>query len=342
MEGKRTDREDIIDPKLYSPRTGRRTRRIQPLSGEDKYGLLPCFAHALYPPLYIAGPIITYNDFMWQMHLDSSDKVKNSPNSSWWKTNESLQCWKQILCYVGRLLLDILCIEAVTHFLYFNSIAVNKVGLRYKDSGLTYGAFEVAMTGWWVLSFMWLKFAVIWRFFRMASIIEGIDAPENMIRCFAMNYDVQGFWKGWHASFNQWLVRYMYLPAGGSKNLIYIIWPIFFFVAVWHDIDWRLLSWAWVMCLAFLPEILIKQQGQSSRWKLWREKWVFDFTCGIFAAINIAALMAANMAGFVVGLEGVGSLLGELIQSPKLVIISFASFYCAARLMFVYRSYCST
>lgn len=27
-------------------------------------------AYILYPPLYIAGPIITFNDFMWQVGLD--------------------------------------------------------------------------------------------------------------------------------------------------------------------------------------------------------------------------------------------------------------------------------
>lgn len=26
-------------------------------------------AYVLYPPLYIAGPIMTFNDFMWQVSL---------------------------------------------------------------------------------------------------------------------------------------------------------------------------------------------------------------------------------------------------------------------------------
>ncbi len=43
----------------------------------------------------------------------------------------------------------------------------------------------------WVLSFMWLKFTVIWRFFRLAALAAGIDAPENICRCFANNYDIE-------------------------------------------------------------------------------------------------------------------------------------------------------
>ena len=44
---------------------------------------------------------------------------------------------------------------------------------------------------------------------------------------------IQGFWKGWHASFNQWLVRYIYVPLGGSSMRLLNIWLIFTFVALW-------------------------------------------------------------------------------------------------------------
>ena len=37
----------------------------------------------------------------------------------------------------------------------------------------------------------WLKFLIIWRFFRLASLAAGVDVPENMRRCFANNYDVE-------------------------------------------------------------------------------------------------------------------------------------------------------
>lgn len=50
---------------------------------------------------------------------------------------------------------------------------------------------------------------------------------------------MQGFWRGWHASFNRWLVRYLYVPLGGSRRRALVIWPIFFFVALWHDLEVR-------------------------------------------------------------------------------------------------------
>jgi D-alanyl-lipoteichoic acid acyltransferase DltB (MBOAT superfamily) len=35
----------------------------------DSYNLLNYFAYVVYPPLYIAGPIMTFNDFYWQVIL---------------------------------------------------------------------------------------------------------------------------------------------------------------------------------------------------------------------------------------------------------------------------------
>jgi D-alanyl-lipoteichoic acid acyltransferase DltB (MBOAT superfamily) len=67
---------------------------------------------------------------------------------------------------------------------------------------------------------------------------------------------LQGFWRNWHASFNLWLVRYMYVPLGGSAWRAANVWPIFTFVALWHDLEWRLLAWAWLSSLLLAPELV--------------------------------------------------------------------------------------
>ncbi|KAJ7297458.1 hypothetical protein O6H91_Y055800 [Diphasiastrum complanatum] len=53
---------------------------------------------------------------------------------------------------------------------------------------------------------MWLKFLLIWRFFQFWALASGIEAPENMPRCVNNCYDLEGFWRSWHASYNRWLV----------------------------------------------------------------------------------------------------------------------------------------
>jgi D-alanyl-lipoteichoic acid acyltransferase DltB (MBOAT superfamily) len=68
--------------------------------------------------------------------------------------------------------------------------------------------------------------------------VNGIEAPENMTRCMNNCYDLEGFWKGWHSSYNRYLVRYLYIPLGGSKWRLINVWIIFTFVAIWHDLEW--------------------------------------------------------------------------------------------------------
>lgn len=96
--------------------------------------------------------------------------------------------------------------------------------------------------------------------------IGGVETPENMPRCVNNCYDLESFWKSWHASFNKWLVRlalvscplykiyayslrlfselmiilfrYMYIPLGGSQRKLLNVWVIFTFVALWHDLEW--------------------------------------------------------------------------------------------------------
>ena len=44
-----------------------RWRQRMPLGGRRQYGLLLCLAYCLYPPLYLAGPILTFQDYAWQL-----------------------------------------------------------------------------------------------------------------------------------------------------------------------------------------------------------------------------------------------------------------------------------
>lgn len=158
-----------------------------------------------------------------------------------------------------------------------------------------------------------------------------------MVRCFANNYDIESFWKGWHASYNRWLVRYMYVPMGGNAKRIFVIWPIFMFVALWHDLELRLVSWAWIMCLAFLPELMLKNWINSQKFDFFRKTPSYLFLCGVAAAVNIFALMLANMIGFVVGPSGAKDLLYELAASPFYIAIALLCFFSAAQLMFSWR-----
>ncbi|KAF5768761.1 putative membrane bound O-acyl transferase, MBOAT [Helianthus annuus] len=131
---------------------------------------------------------------------------------------------KQVIWYGFHWVLSLFLMEIMTHFFYYNAFAISGIWKQLSPV-------EVFIVGYGV---------------------SGIEAPENMPRCINNCYNLESFWKNWHASFNKWLVRYMYIPLGGSRRKLLNVWVVFTFVAIWHDLEWKLLSWAWLTCIFFI------------------------------------------------------------------------------------------
>lgn len=51
-------------------------------------------------------------------------------------------------------------------------------------------------------------------------------------------------------------LRYIYIPLGGAKNTVVNTLLVFTFVALWHDLSFRLLAWGWLVSLFVIPELL--------------------------------------------------------------------------------------
>jgi protein-cysteine N-palmitoyltransferase HHAT len=103
-----------------------------------------------------------------------------------------------------------------------------------------------------------------WRFFRLWALADGMDPPENMVRCMGNNYSPLGFWRSWHRSYNLWIVRYIYIPLGGTHRLAATSILVFTFVALWHDVSMRLLAWGWLAAIVILPEVMARKALPAS------------------------------------------------------------------------------
>eukprot|EP00992_Anisonema_acinus_P010051 TRINITY_DN6277_c0_g1_i1.p2 TRINITY_DN6277_c0_g1~~TRINITY_DN6277_c0_g1_i1.p2 ORF type:complete len:208 (+),score=59.56 TRINITY_DN6277_c0_g1_i1:499-1122(+) len=178
---------------------------------------------------------------------------------------------------------------------------------------------------------LWLKFNTLWKFFRFFALIDDVEVPENMRRCVSDNFAFQEFWRDWHASFNRWIVRYMYIPLGGARRKFLVIFPIFTFVAVWHDVEIKLLAWAWLMCLFFLPELLAYAVWRSAALRAVRGRWYARHIKAAGGSANILLMMIANLVGFGVGLESVQEFLRLLFSwegryyTPAIFVVFFAA-----------------
>ncbi|KAI3990208.1 hypothetical protein MKX01_029186 [Papaver californicum] len=281
----------------------------------DKYSYITYICYLVYAPLYLAGPVTSFSAFASQ--LDEPQK------------NHSVG---SVALYGLRWVLCLFLMELMTHFFYYNAFATSA-------SWKHLSPLEVFIVGYGVLNFMWLKFLLIWRYFRFWSLVGGIEAPENMPRCMNNCYDLEGFWKSWHASFNKWLVRYMYIPLGGSKRKLLNVWVVFTFVAVWHDLEWKLLSWAWLTCLFFIPEMVVKSVITSFKAKNSFEEFVLREFRAVAGAITITCLMVANLVGYVIGPSGINWLIFRFLYKDGLPVLGgmLVTFYIGTKIMFYIR-----
>ena len=269
----------------------------------DDFSFQNYVAYALYAPLYLAGPIITFNDFTHQLRYRAPTITLN-----------------RTCLYSVRFLLCLFTMEFLLHFVY--AVAICKAQPVWE----VYTPFQVSMIGYFNLHIIWLKLLLPWRFFRTWSLIDGIDPPENVVRCMSDNFSMLSFWRGWHRSFNQWIVRYIYVPLGGSArpgerrdsfwakaratvNLV----AVFTFVALWHDINLRLLAWGWLVVLFVLPEFI-------GKWIFPKRKWetrpvAYRLLTGAGCVFNVLSLMVANLVGFAVGIDGFFDLIHGVVGS---------------------------
>ncbi|KAI9699836.1 MAG: glycerol transporter [Bogoriella megaspora] len=317
-----------LEKKQPTPTSLTERDRISTPAPPSSFTFRTYLAYALYSPLYIAGPILTFNDHISQLRhpLPTSTPLRT-------------------LLYAIRFLLTLLCMELLLHFIY--AVAISKSS---PDWHTHYSPVQLAMLGFFNLHIIWLKLLIPWRFFRLWALIDGIDPPENMVRCMSDNYSALAFWRGWHRSLNRWIVRYVFIPLGGSRaekgeggvwvkvRAVGNFLAVFTFVALWHDIQLRLLMWGWLIVLFVLPEVLAKMAFPKRMFK-GRED-TYRWLCGLGAVGNILMMMAANLVGFAVGLDGLKGLVQGIVGSASGVVflgIACAALFVGAQVMFEIR-----
>lgn len=180
-----------LAPGVSDART--RARQHRPL---QEYGVREYLLYIFYPPLFIAGPIMTFNDFAAQLRRPLPVQTTH------------------VAMYAVRCALLLLAMEFVLHYMYVNAI---KNAHAWADNT----PMELSMIGFWNLMFVWLKLLLPWRVFRLWALLDGVDPPENMIRAMFNNYSAMGFWRSWHRSYNLWVVRYVWWTDLGISTSLW-------------------------------------------------------------------------------------------------------------------------
>jgi D-alanyl-lipoteichoic acid acyltransferase DltB (MBOAT superfamily) len=278
------------------------------------FSCLSFMSYVFYPPLYLAGPTLTYNAWISQV-IRPQETFSTS----------------RLMTYLLRFLVVFAVLMWFIHNLFFPTIANNSKNRHILDK---FGPYELIIASYFILKWIWLKFTVIWRFFRIWALLDGIESPENMGRCMSNNYCFEGFWRMWHRAFNQWLIRYLFIPLGGGKYKIFNIWVVFGFVALWHDLTLNLLAWGWGMCIFIMPEVLAKAYFASERMAGFRKTLVYSWMSACAGGVYICLMILANLVGFSFGLaglritlEGMMNFEGFLLLLKSLTVLTFGTHF---------------
>mmetsp|Transcript_13652 Transcript_13652/g.22286 ORF Transcript_13652/g.22286 Transcript_13652/m.22286 type:complete len:670 (+) Transcript_13652:209-2218(+) len=335
---KETD-EEIKDSRKVKLDERSRVDEYHPLFAYDNFVVY--LGYLLYFPLYIAGPTMTFNSFV--SHLAMPQQTYSYVGK---------------IVYTVRFVLIFLLFEVLSHFIYPG--AITYMALRYKIQEidpttnqpvqtplivyLTRERFggqldfeQVIFYSYWSLMYLWFKFMLIWRFFRLWAVCDDIEPVENMERCMNNNYTVGGFWRGWHRSFNRWLVRYIYIPLGGKERgpimQAFNVTVVFTFVGFWHDIDLNLFVWGWLLSLFLVPEIVANRVSKIPIVKNYfgRHPLQSEWVIAVCGALNIMMLKIANIVGYTTGVSG-GLMLLDSLKSTNGVkfVSSYAMFMVLA------------
>eukprot|EP00928_Gymnodinium_smaydae_P087881 TRINITY_DN7206_c0_g1_i3.p1 TRINITY_DN7206_c0_g1~~TRINITY_DN7206_c0_g1_i3.p1 ORF type:complete len:685 (+),score=85.27 TRINITY_DN7206_c0_g1_i3:68-2056(+) len=178
------------------------------------YGFLWYMAYVVYFPLYIVGPVLSFNAFVWQMMHAQSTYTQ-----------------REVVKYVLRTAAYIVALEVFLSIWWFPSV-IWKGGnpeLFNVNGWLTLVSIHSRLV------YEWMCLLIIWRTSRGFSLLCGIDSPENMVACIFTLTSFEQFWRVWHSSLNRWVLRYLYTPVGGRRCTGIAVPLTFAFVAYWHD-----------------------------------------------------------------------------------------------------------
>ncbi|XP_033618141.1 protein-cysteine N-palmitoyltransferase HHAT [Fukomys damarensis] len=191
-------------------------------------------AYVFYYPVFHNGPILNFPEFIKQMQQPELCSLKDS------------------LCVLarglGRLLSWWALAELMTHLLYMHTL---------------YGSPLLRDVGYWALGglalaqvlFFYVKYLVLFGVPALLMRLDGLHPPP-LPRCVSTMFSFTGMWRYFDVGLHNFLIRYMYIPLGGSQRgllgTLLSTAMTFAFVSYWHGgynylWCWAALNWLGVM-----------------------------------------------------------------------------------------------
>ncbi|KAM9847537.1 protein-cysteine N-palmitoyltransferase HHAT [Aulostomus maculatus] len=201
------------------------------------------FSYTFYHPFFYNGPIIMYKDYISQMQKPAGDGGRD----------ESV--FRYLVLRSARIILWWCTAEYMIHVMYMHCIQSNETYLEILPPWAL-GGLALAL-----VQFFYVKYLVL---FGLPSMLATLDnlAPPSLPRCVSIMYSFSGMWRHFDKGLYRWLIRYIYVPLGGSRHgVLHKMLSTslaFGFVCLWHGGHDYLQCWAFMNWLGVLVENGVK------------------------------------------------------------------------------------
>ncbi|OCT79367.1 protein-cysteine N-palmitoyltransferase HHAT isoform X1 [Xenopus laevis] len=208
----------------------------QNLNPTNNYTFPAMLAYGFYYPVFHNGPVITYNQFAKQMQ--SQQIRKPSP-------------FIYVLLDIARLVLWWGLAELMIHLMYMHAI-YSSHSLLERTSCWALGGLALSQ-----VLFFYVKYLVLYGLPALIARLDGLDPPA-LPRCVSTMYSFTGIWRSFDVGLHCFLVRYIYIPLGGSHRGLYGMVLssafTFIFVCCWHGAHKYLWYWAALNWISLITE----------------------------------------------------------------------------------------
>ncbi|XP_013860616.1 protein-cysteine N-palmitoyltransferase HHAT [Austrofundulus limnaeus] len=222
----------------------------------DRSGLVELFwlfSYTFYHPFFYNGPIITFKAYTEQMRRSTEESNRNESALSF------------LLLRSGRILLWWCLAEYMIHVMYMHSIQSNETYIEILPPWAL-GGLALAL-----VQFFYVKYLVL---FGLPCSLAALDelVPPNLPCCVSIMYSFTGMWRHFDEGLYRWLIRYIYVPLGGSRHgplcKVLSTGLAFGFVCFWHGGHdylryWALMNWAGVLAENGLSSLFASSRVRS-------------------------------------------------------------------------------
>ncbi|XP_066295054.1 protein-cysteine N-palmitoyltransferase HHAT-like [Branchiostoma lanceolatum] len=276
------------------------------------------FVYNFYIPLAFLGPVVTYDTF--QEHFNNTPVVDRAVRV----------CW-----YICRVTAWAVITELACYFLYFCALEQNTPLFE------SLPPLVVAGIGYLQGHFLHVKYVIFYGLTSALAILDGLETPP-LPRCVSTCYSFRTTWKYFDSGLNIFLVRYVYIPMGGSRKGL--LWQLlgsaacFTFVCYWHGghdniVMWSVFNWAGIVAES-LGTALIKTNTAKTYLNTHSLRNQRRMKAAMFAPV--ATLLIINNLVFVGGRQAGSVYFHKLLTSnfPVGTLGLLFSMYCSVQLIF--------